>query len=333
MRNRRFGGSRARAVVGLAAAAVTAVAAAGCTSSSAGAAPETSKITVGVLGGSVGCAPALLAQQQNLYAAQGLSVTMHVEASDAQGVADLASGAVDVVCGGYPTYLAGQAGGQVQLHIAAEAYVSGANSLELITQPSTQMRYANPVNLNGLRIAIDAGDATGELTLGARLNEVNIKLANVTLVSMPESQMAAAVQSGSVAAAVMAQPFAAASVQAGLASAENLASGLNESMPLDGYFTKQAFQLSDPHTVAAFTRALDKAQTISGSTFPVRSVVAAEKVGFDSSVTAVMAVGTFPTTVDPARLQLLANEMLNDGLLPVRLTVSDLTAGAVNLVS
>jgi NitT/TauT family transport system substrate-binding protein len=320
-------------MVGLVTAAVTAMAAAGCTSSSANAAPEKPKITVGVLGGSIGCAPALLAQQQGFYSSQGLSVSTRVEVSDAAGVADLASGAVDVVCGGYPTYLAGQAGGQVQLHIAAEGYVSGADSVELVTPPSMQAHYADPVNLNGARVAIDANDATGELTLGARLSEVNIKLTDVTLVTMPEAQMAQAVKSGSVAAAVMAQPYAAAALQAGLASAENLASGLNQSMPLDGYFTKQSFQLSDPHTVAAFTRALDTAQLLSSSSFAVRNAVAAEKVGFDASVTAVMAVGTFPTTVDPARLQLLANEMLNDNLLPVRLTISDLTAGSVNLVS
>jgi hypothetical protein len=65
----------------------------------------------------------------------------------------------------------------------------------------------------------------------------------------------------------------------------------------------------------------------------VRSAVQSEGGAATASVTAVMAIGTFPVTVDAARLQLLAHEMLNDGLLPVQVTISDLTAGSVNLVS
>jgi NitT/TauT family transport system substrate-binding protein len=332
VRSRRFGGSRAGAVLGLFAVAATALSA-GCTSSSGSGSPEQSKITVGVLAGSIGCAPYLLAQQKGYFASQGLNVTTRVETTDSSAIADLASGAVNLTCGGYASYFAGQAGGKVRLHIAAAGYVSAPNSLALVVQSNNVGLYGDPSVLAGKRVAVDDSDASGEITLGSRLAEVNLSLNNVVTVPMSESEMQTALQTGNVAAAVMMQPYAAVAAEQGLGTAESLASGRNQSMALDGYFTTQSFQLSDPNTVAAFTRAIEQAQLLAKNTYAVRAAMLAENVGFNASVTSVMAVGTFPTTLDTNQLQLLANEMLDDGLLPVQITVSDLTAGSGNLVS
>jgi NitT/TauT family transport system substrate-binding protein len=129
--------------------------------------------------------------------------------------------------------------------------------------------------------------------------------------------MAAALKSGAIDAAVLPEPFASQAEQAyGVSTLADLNQGATSQFPIQGYAVTRQWAALNPHTLAAFDRALQQGQAIADADrhaveqamedLPMKPV----PLGLSKFTAAIMAVDNYPVgPVDPVRLQRVANVM------------------------
>ena len=256
----------------LAAAAALVVLLAGCagtpaepaatndTEAPASGALEVTEIKAGVIPTS-DSATIYLAQELGYFEEEGLTLTTEVM----QNAAAIVPGVMN---------------GQVQFGSAALAPVISAASEGLplvfvanggdvaLTAEDDQSRLVvaagspitSPKDLDGKVVAVNALQAMGELVTRQVIDDDGGDATTVTFVALPFPDMAAAVERGDADAALLVEPFSSGALAAGLVSiATPFYDVLVPGASTAGFFTSQQFIQQAPNTVAAFTRALDRA--------------------------------------------------------------------------
>lgn len=98
--------------------------------------------------------------------------------------------------------------------------------------------------------------------------------------------------------------------------------------PIAGYLTTETFAAQNPKTVAAFQRALREGAELALSN-PAEVAPALEKyTKIDRATAATMKLGGFATSVDPAKVQRVADLMLEFGYLKQKFDATPLIAAA-----
>jgi NitT/TauT family transport system substrate-binding protein len=92
--------------------------------------------------------------------------------------------------------------------------------------------------------------------------------------------------------------------------------GATLNFPIDGYVSTRAWAERNPHTAAAFVRAIEEGQTLADSSRAAVEAAMSESDRLPPRVTAVIALPGFPTgPVDQTRIQRVAAAMLQFGML------------------
>ena len=316
------------ALAGLASAGI-----AGCSSSSStgttattasGQGPELTNITVETLVGD-GAAPLWIAQQDGYFKQQGLNVKI----VDAQGAStefsDLAAHVAQFVEGNYVTML--QVMGKDPssgLRAVADNVRPGPNTNDLMVAGNSSI--TSVAQLKGKSIAFpSAGLDSGEVALDQDLAGYNISPHAYTDVAMSYSSMPAALKSGEIAAAFVIQPYITEmESKDGDHELLDLMAGGNLTLPLEGWMSNTYFVQHDPRTVAAFQRAIAKAETVAaGNPTLVRGLMTKNIKTLSPTVANVMNLRTFTSTITPTELDRVAVGMQQLGALPASFNESD----------
>jgi NitT/TauT family transport system substrate-binding protein len=310
-------------------AAATALTAA-CSSTSAAKAPplEQSVVTVGIVKGEIGALPVYVGSDEQLFAKQGITLKIsNSYPNDDEALQALQDGKVDIVYGDYSRYFQAQALGQERLALVAEGYLAGPGSVNLVTLQSkggTMALKDIQAMLARKKVLVPAtGDSdpdknftVPELMLASTIKAMaaDTKLDKATaeseLIPMPQDQMAEALGAQTAEAAVMTEPYwSKASVANPLTVALDLTVGANQDMPMGGYFSTADFSLGHPNLLKAFTAALNAAkQAASTRTIAVQTLKNHYEGVTDATVTGI-SLGTFPQTVNVARLKRVVDAM------------------------
>jgi NitT/TauT family transport system substrate-binding protein len=142
--------------------------------------------------------------------------------------------------------------------------------------------------------------------------------------------MAQQLAAGKIAAAAMPEPFAtAAEQQYGAVKLADLNQGATEEFPIQGYVATRAWATANPNTLKAFVTALEQGQEIADTSRPaveqaMESLNGPMNGQIAPIVAAVMALNNYPIGIDKARLQRVADEMFQFGLLHTRFDVGQL---------
>lgn len=298
---------------------VTALVIAACGSSGGSAQPsgsglEKTHLTVAALP-IVDDAPLFLAIKKGYFKQQGLTVTPKIITQSTLALPDLLHGSVDIVGGGnYVSYMEGQASGTFSLKILVAGTECKAGSFGVLAMPSSGI--TSPAKLAGKTIAVNLTNNIQTLTADSALKAAGVAPSSVKYLVIPFPDMAAALKAGRVSAISVVEPFLSGAEQAlGAKLVLSQCSGSLASFPLSGYFATAAWTQQNPHTAAAFQRAMAKAQAYANANpAAVRAVLPTY-----TKVTAVAAqhlvLNSFPVTMSAAQLQRVADLMHTGGVL------------------
>jgi NitT/TauT family transport system substrate-binding protein len=318
-----------RGPAALAAVALTLAGAAGCggssSASSGSSGLDKSNLVVGAVATSAS-AGLYIAQQQGFFAHEGLHVTIKNVVSGATTIPDLMHGSLDVVSGNWVSFLAAQAKGTAKLHVLADGYLAGPHVEQVFALPNSGITKAT--DLKGKTVAINALKNVAELTLDSVLTEYGVAPGQVHFVPMPFPAMAGALSAHRIDAAWMAEPYATeAQEKLGAQVVFDCSQGATENLPVAGFVATAAWAKRYPKTAAAFTRAINKAQTLADSSrSAVEKALPPYVPGLTPQLASVISLGSYPITVDKARIQRIADLMQRFGLLQQRYDVSPMVS-------
>ena len=293
--------------------------AAGCSSGGGAAASsglEKTNLNVAVVP-ALDSAGFFVALNEGLFKAQGLNVTFNAASSSETVIAEQAQGVYDITGGNYVSYIQAQQSGEANLDIFAEGSVMGQGAQAIYTVPDSPI--TSLADLKNQTIAINAPKDILYLLAASVLAEHGIAPGQVKFADVPFTDMVPEMQSGAVGAAVMPEPFASDAEQAdGSVPLVDLNQGATEAFPVAGYVVTKQWAQKNPHTLAAFYKALEEGQQIADTS---RAAVetAMENVpapyGVSELTALVMALDNYPVSTGPVgsvdrdRLQRVVNVM------------------------
>ena len=302
-------------------AAVIAALASGCgaaTATPAAPPPEEPDITVAAIP-AVDLAGLYVAQDQGLFARQGLHVTIRKIASSQAIIADQLDGQVDISAGSYVAYISAQAAG-ARFRILAEASVMEPNTRVLVITAGS--RITTVAGLAGKKIGVNATNSIGTLLISLLLSENGISPRKVTFVTDDQGYpaMPGQLQRGAWSAAFLAEPYI---TLAGEEYGEQVLADLDQGdavgFPMDGYVATQSWAQRYPKTAAAFVRAIEQGQALAFSDPTAVQAAIAKYDGLSPRVSAAIALSGYPIgPVDQTRIQRVAQAMLQFGILSSR---------------
>jgi NitT/TauT family transport system substrate-binding protein len=253
------------------------------------------------------------AQLAGYFAAEGLSLELVPVQGGANALPRLRTGELDMTFTNYVSVLLAESQGAGDFRFIDGGYDAGPNTILVMTRPDSPIRSTQ--DLQGKRIAVNTLRNVVELATRSALETSGVDPATVTFVPVPFPAMAAALTGGQVDAATMVEPFITQSAQAfGAISVLDAAAGPTASIPFGGVAVAADFAARNPNTVAAFQRAVERARAdladrgVLESTLPTYT-------GISPDTAALIALGTWPSTLDRTRLQRVADLMRQYGVL------------------
>jgi NitT/TauT family transport system substrate-binding protein len=286
---------------------------------------EKTTLKVGVMVG-IDCAGPQLALLNKAFEEEGLTIEAQTVQSGAIAIPQLAGGELDVTFGNWVSFIKAQAAGLVDMKFISESYLSTPNTnFSVIAGKNSQIN--SPKDLEGKKIAVNAKGNINELLLRAVLdaNDVDFNKIADNLVEMPFPNMAAAIQNGQIDAAAMIDPFVTdAQKSMGAKIVFDLTgAGPTENFPLSGMAVTKKFADENPNTVAAFQRAVLKGQQLAADRSNIEQALP-KFAKMDPQTAAIVKIGQFPTTIDPKRLQRVADLLVTYKMLPKKIDIEPL---------
>jgi len=268
-----------------------------------------------------------IAQDQGLFAAQGLHVTIVPVPKNGPppSTQDLVNGQekgqFDITAGDYVTYIEDQLGfgaPKADLRIIAESSFLQPNVLTLLVKggsPITQV-----TQLKGKVVSVNAPNDIGTLLVDSLIVSHGLKPQQIhynTSVPFPGVVAALTTPNSPVVASFAPEPFVSGGEAAkGLEELADLDQGATQDFPIQGYAVTAKWAKQNPNTLKAFTIALSQGQEIADTDRAAVENVLAKYLGIDRQSAAFISLPAFPLGVDAVRLQRVVGAMKRFGLLP-----------------
>ena len=257
-----------------------------------------------------------IAQDEGLFARQGLHVTITTIASTKAVIASQLNGRVDIGAGSYVGYVAAQAAG-ARVRILAEASSLRPHTRVLVTTAGS--RITTLAGLVGKKIAVNGTGSIGTLLISTLLAENGISPAKVRFVTDKQGfpDMAGQLQRGHWDAAFLAEPYASkAEEDYGQVELADLDQGATLNFPIAGYVATQAWARQHPQAVAAFVRAIEEGQLLADNDAAAVRAAIGKYDDLPPIVTASIVPSRYPVgAVNQTRIQRVATAMLQFGML------------------
>jgi NitT/TauT family transport system substrate-binding protein len=320
---------KSRYVLIASAVAVT-VLAAGCSGGSGGspplAKPEKPDIVVNAFP-AIDSAGLYIAQDEGLFAAQGLRVKIvPVPASGRPpSTQDLVDGQEhgqwDITAGDYVTYIEDQLGvgaPKADLRIIAESSFLQPNVLTLLVKGGSPISQVS--QLKGKVVSVNAPNDIGTLLIDSLLVSHGLRPQQVqftTNVPFPAVVQALTGKNSPVVASFVPEPFVSGGEAAvGLEELADLDQGATQGFPIQGYAVTADWAKKYPNTLKAFTTALSQGQEIADTDRAAVENVLQKYLHIDKQSAAFISLPAFPLGVDAVRLQRVVSSMKRFNLLP-----------------
>ena len=274
-----------------------------------------------------------IAQDEGLFAAEGLHVTIDPILSSADATKGQNDGKFDITAGNAVSYVQDQVTHQSDLEIVAEGSLMQPDNQALYTLPRSPV--TTIAGLKGRRIGVNVLNNIGTLLISSVLQEHGLSVHDVHFVPVPFPLLGQALKQHRIDVAWLPEPTASANAQTmGLLELCDLDQGATASFPVGWYVATKAWAKKYPRTLAAFLTALRAGQQIADSS---RTAVeqAMEKLPapftVSPTIAAVMSIENYPLNIAPdidqTRVQRVADEMFQFKMLKTPFKVSSMLGG------
>jgi NitT/TauT family transport system substrate-binding protein len=295
---------------------------AGCTGGSAGSGGgplEQTTITVDAFG-AIDTAGLFIAQQDGLFAQQGLTVKLNLETLIQPQVDDLVQGKADIASGDYVTFIENETGGDPDLgnrnpnlRIIGESSFLQPNVLELVTPPRSNT--PSIAALRGKAISVLGPRNIGDILVDSLLSAYGIPLSAERFPDVAFPDIGQAFKSRKMNVAFAPEPFVTLLEQGGVQELADLDQGATTNFPIEGLATTASWAQRHPNTLRAFLRAYNEGQQIAATQRAKVEQVLQTFLHLPPEVAALVSLPAFPQGVDPVRLQRTVSAMLQFGIL------------------
>ncbi|GAB2873044.1 ABC transporter substrate-binding protein [Lentzea nigeriaca] len=292
----------------------------GSSSNSGNAAVERNVLRIGVLP-VVDVAPLRIALNEKLFEKAGLQVNLVTQPSEAEAIKQLDT-TLDITWATHVSLFRAVAEG-TELQLQGEAYQAGPNSMALVTNASSD--YDDPGKKQAPTIAVNSETDIGALTTRAVLDTAAVEKQKIKFRAMPFAEMENALKSAQVDAAFMIEPFITKAQRSiGAKILTDTARGPTLDFPMSGYASSKKFAEANPKTLKAFREVLREAQQRAQSNKLAVQDSLTSYADVDQQTAALVSIGTFPLSLNPIRLQRVADMMDTEDVLSGRLDVQQL---------
>ena len=254
-----------------------------------------------------------IAEQDGLFAAEGLHVKIVPAVSSSTVIAGQLAGTYDVTLGAYPGYILADALHHANLRILAPASEVAPLTKEVLVPAGSPIQ--NVTQLKGKRIAVNALNNIGTLMVSSLLSNYGMPATDVHFVPMPFQKMAAALVAHTVDAAWLSEPFiTSAEESVGAVAVADADQGSAQGIPISGYAVTQSWLDKYPRTAAAFRRAVLKAQAIANTNLAAVQNAMVAYGDVSRSTAEIASEPGYPLQTNPGLLQRVANLMEQFGM-------------------
>ena len=275
-------------------------------------------------------APLFVALRSGAFERAGLDITIRPYGSVGQELRALDNGTVDIAAGDYVSFFYSEATSRrPHLRIVADGYHATPDVMQVLTNPDsgivTPQQLADKTigTAEPQNIPIRKGRPYSLETLATRsvLANDGVDPDLVRWKPLPSGRLINALASHKVAAILVQEPFIFdAERQLGALEVLDSCSGATANLPLSGYFTVDTFARKHAQTLRAFRSVLQRAQASAVLPGPVRKVLSLAQ-GMDKQSASLVTIGTYPTSLNAASLQRVADLMFGFEMLGRTLNV------------
>jgi NitT/TauT family transport system substrate-binding protein len=282
---------------------------------------EKTDLTVGVLP-IPDAATVYIAKSKGYFAAEGLNVTPVILTNGSETISRVVSGGVDLAYSAYVPIIQAVSAG-IRVRVVSDGYRGRSDLYPIVTRPDSPIRDAR--QLAGKKIGLINTKGFPSLLTDAALAGVGVPASAVHLVEIPYPNMPAALQNGSIDAAFMTEPYFSQSRKTfGAREIIDTMSGPTADLPVGGYVSSPKFVSGNPKTLAAFDRAMAKAQAAASDRTLVGQMLPTYVKGLSPAVAQSITLGAYPVSMDPTQLQRVADLMTKFGTIPSHFDVQQL---------
>ncbi|GAA3835083.1 ABC transporter substrate-binding protein [Sphaerisporangium flaviroseum] len=265
-----------------------------------------------------------IAQERGFFKEEGLTVKPEITPSTIATLPKLLNGSLDIAAIAYFGVIHAQEEKTGDFRVVADAYQAKENIFEIVVPKDSKIQDVK--GLEGKRVSIASLGSIGQLAVGASLKTAGLDPnKSVNWVPLPFPAAPAALQSGSIDAAWLTEPFLTnVQKESGARVIADTMTGSMADFPIAGWVGTAEWAKKYPKTMAAFQRAILKGQQIASSDRKAVEKVLPNYTQIKPDVAAVMNLGTFPTSLSAARIQRVADLMLEYGFLKGKFDVAPL---------
>lgn len=267
--------------------------------------PEQSTIRVGLMP-TVESAPVYVALAKGYFKEEGLTVEPRVITGAPAAAPQIASGRLDLAQTDYATAFSMNEVGLEEFKIVSSLYQATQGSFAVVVDSRSKIRTV--AELKRKKIAVSGRTGLGALMLAAMLKRAGTSWRDVSLTEVPYANMLVAMAKGQVDAALMAEPFLTFGREKGLTRI------VDDAMPQEvanlytaGMVASDKWIRGHPRTLAAFQRALAKAQRLIASDPQQVRDVLPSYTKIPKARLADAAFGSYPAKLDLTELQRVAD--------------------------
>jgi ABC-type nitrate/sulfonate/bicarbonate transport system substrate-binding protein len=200
------------------------------------------------------------AQQEGFCEEAGIELDITASSGGATVIPQLVSGDLDVAGSNVVSVLIA-AGEGLPLRMIAGGTSTAEESEQdfsaLMVAPGSTVTDIS--QLEGQRVAVNTLRNINDIVLGSMLEEAGLSYDSVDFVELPFPDMAAAVESGEVAAALLIEPFVTLAEDAGLQIIGRPYSALKPGLQIGTYVVSEQFAQENPEDVEAFQECVQAA--------------------------------------------------------------------------
>ncbi|MGN9847092.1 ABC transporter substrate-binding protein [Nonomuraea sp. H19] len=266
--------------------------------------PEQSTIKVGVVP-NVESAPVFVALAKNYFEEEGLTVEPVIVTGAAAAAPQVEHGALDLAQTDYATVFHLNEVGR-EFKIVSPLYQAAPGSFAVVVNAKSKIRTAT--DLKRKKIAITNLAGLGPLALTAVLKRAGLTLRDVVLIERPYPDMLYAVDRGQADAALLAEPFVTMARETKHTRiVEDAMTREFANLYTAGMTATDEWIRRNPRTLAAFQRALAKAQRLIASDPQQVRDALPTYTRIPRAVAAGFALGSYPAKLDLTELQRVAD--------------------------
>ncbi|GIH67717.1 MULTISPECIES: ABC transporter substrate-binding protein [Microbispora] len=264
-----------------------------------------------------------IATERGFFKAEGLTVKPEIVASTQVAIPKLVSGSVDITLGNYFSVLSAQEAKMANFRVLADTFQAKPDVFDIVVKKDSPIQSVK--DLKGKKISVASFNSIGTLAVDSTLRANGLSTKDVTYVPAAFPDAPGKLASGQTDAAWLTEPFlTGVQKDMGARKIADTMTGAMADFPIAGWTTTEPTLSKYPKTMAAFQRAIVKAQQIADSDRKAVEKVLPTYTKITPDAASIITLGAYPSTLNATRIQRVADLMLEYGYLKAKMDVNPL---------